>query len=373
MTRGPARLLLLAAGPLALLGLTVPANAAAGHHAAAAGRSAAAVSKAVPSALAGFTESNGSSNENYDSAGGHVTFTRNSTGDYTVTFGKLGGITSGHAEITSNNDNDTCTVKSWAPSGTDLNVNVLCYDLGGILDDSNFSLMVTQPRHTARGLIAFDRIQNGAKSQPLTGKYQYNSAGRRNSVRHLSTGRYQVTMPGAGKNTGKGTVKVSAFGAGGGDCQLSGWSGVKGAIVSQVDCYSPSGARQNRKFDIEFVRNNNLLGINSLVTANAFATRPAASLYQPSIQYDSRPHARVSVSTLFTGEYLVLFVGSNGNPGKHNGGGGNVQVSAVSSKYVHCEPGEWQDGTTPFTALLCLDNKGNPAGPKFDVQWAINR
>jgi len=371
MTRGPARLLLLAAGPLALLGLAAPATAAA-HHAAAAGRTAAAA-RATPSALAGFTAFADSINQNYDSAGGKVSVTKNSTGDYTVTFGKLGGITGGHAEITSINNTDTCTVGSWAPSGPDLKVSVLCYDFAGNPDDGSFSLMVTQPRKTARGLIAFDRVENTTKSQPLTGKYQYNSTGRHNSVKHLSTGRYLVTMPGAGKNTGTGTVKVSAFGSGGGDCQLSGWSGVKGSIVSHVDCYAPSGARQNRKFDIEFVRNNNLLGINTLVTANVFSTKLKAELYQPSIQYDSQPRARVSVSNLFASEYVVLFVNSNGHPGQDNGGGGNVQFTAVSSKYVHCPAGEWQDGNTPFTDTLCLSNDRQPALTKFDVQWAANR
>jgi hypothetical protein len=180
-------------------------------------------------------------------------------------------------------------------------------------------------------------------------------------------------MPGAGKNTGTGTVKVSAFGPGGGDCQLSGWSGVKGSIVSHVDCYSETGTRQNRRFDIEFVRSNNLLGINTLVTASAFGTRPAAELYQPSIQYDSQPHARVSVSTLLPGEYLMLFVGSNGRPGNNNGGGGNVQFTAVSGKYVHCPTGEWLDGTTPFTDTLCTNKNGKPVSAKFDVQWAANR
>jgi hypothetical protein len=370
MTRGPARFLLLAAGPLALLGLAASASPATAYPAAAAGRAAA----SRPTALAGFaTVGSGSANQNYNSAGSKIAKTKNSTGNFTVTFFKLGGILGGHAEVTSMSNNGTCSVEDWAPLGPDLRVHVLCYDLAGTPADTPFSLMVTQPLKIARGLIAFDSIRNDIKSQTLTGKYQYNSTGRRNSVRHLGTGRYQVTMPGAGKNTGTGTVKVSAFGAGAGDCQLSGWSGVKGSIVSHVDCYSPAGARQNRPFDIEFVRNNNLLGVDTLVAASAFATRPAAELYQPSIQYDSRTHARVSVSALVRGEYVVLFVNSNGRPGNVNGGGGNVQFTPVSGTYVHCAAAEWLDGTTPFTDARCITNKGKPVFTKFDVQWAANR
>lgn len=367
MKRGPFRYLLLAAVALGLLTLAVPASAIAGT----AGTARTAVS--TPSALAGFTAFADSINENYDSAGGKVTVTAGSTGQYTVTFGKLGGITSGHAEITSLSTRDTCAVGGWSPSGADLNVSVLCYDTTGAPASGSFSLLVTQPRHTARGLIAFDRIQNPAKSQTLTGKYQYNSTGRHNSVRHLSTGRYQVTIPGIGKNTGTGTVKVSAFGAGGGACQLSSWSGIKGSVVSHVDCYAADGSRQNRKFDIEYVRNNNLLGINSLVTANAFATKPTGELYQPSIQYDSQPRARVSVAALFPGQYVSLFVGSNGRPGNSNGGGGNVQFTPVSSKYVLCDAGEWLDGTTPYDVPGCVDHNGKFTAIKFDIQWAVNR
>lgn len=115
-----------------------------------------------------------------------------------------------------------------------------------------------------------------------------------------------------------------------------------------------------------------LLGQNGLDAATAFASRPGTGLYQPADQYNSHRGARVAVSLQAgRGDYLILLPGSEGPAGHPNGGGGDVQVSAVGSNDDHCVIDRWTQQFTPAVEVHCYSNAGAPANTAFTIQWIV--
>jgi hypothetical protein len=369
---GHGRLLTLAAATLCTLSVAAPAAAAAGHQATAAQRAGAArISLGSASALAGYFESSGTSSRAYNSTGGTVTAANLTTGEYRVDFAGLSHITGGNAEVTSFSGGATCSVYEWLPNPPYLQVWVTCYTFSGTPVNANFSVIVTQPRTRPHGVLDYDWIQFPARSYTLRGAYQYNSSGGRNTIRHYGAGRYIVTMPGP-PPSGTGTVKVSAYNAAAGDCQLDKWSGTRHGIVIYVDCYAASGARQNRQFTVVYARDNNLMGQNGKTDANALADRSSTAIYQPHVQYDSHRGARVTQALLTPGQYVTFFAGSRGPAGDPNGGGGNVQVTPQGGNYTHCVVENQTQEFTPYAFVECENNSGHPVNSKYTVQWVVS-
>ena len=120
-------------------------------------------------------------------------------------------------------------------------------------------------------------------------------------MKHLGTGRYEVRFAGKAKITNTGTVKVSPYGFGDGNCQAASWHGGGTVTTVHVDCFGDGGHRQNWAFLLVYARNNNILGRSGLTTASARASKPRTKTYQPSPQYDSRPGARMRVVRLSAG------------------------------------------------------------------------
>jgi hypothetical protein len=374
MRRGRLAIVPLVVGPLLGLAAALPAAAGTipvpnlpalpGHSHA---RSAITIPERSPSAMAGFVlwDNPGVNHQTtYNSRGGVVSVTPSSTGVYRADFHLL-GFPGGDVQVSALDG--TCSVFGWFPSGGDLMVDVDCYDAAGAPANQAFYLMVTQPTGAAHGVIDYDWAYKGHGK--LTGGYQFNSSHKTNSIAHPGTGRYVVTMPGPrviGANTG--TVKVSAYGAGAGNCLLAGWRSTRTGQQISVDCFAASGARQDRLFTVEYVRGNNLMGINGKIDANALANGSAA-LYQPRVQFDSGRRAKVTVIHLDRGLYEVVFVGSN--PTSHFSGGlGHLQFTAVGTTYRGCGftilPSH-----TPFALVGCT----SPAGPintAFTIQWVVN-
>lgn len=366
MKRGSARLLTLAVAPLAVLALVGPASAMNGRPAAAQVTS--------TTAVAGFygTGNSGGGTSSYDSSGGAVTVAHSTTGLYLVTFAGLGKITGGNVQVTSQSLGLTCAVAGYGPanSGQDFTAGVNCFDYQGNASDGHFSMTVTQPATAPGGILAYNTISKIASSYTLTGPYQYNSTGHKDTVVHAGTGQYKVTMPLTGGNPATGTVKVSAFGATAGDCQLKSFAISSSSAVSNVLCFSPAGALMDRQFTIAYAQGNNLMGQKGATDANAFAGKPSAGLYQPAVQYDSTTGARVTAVRLRLSQYAVFFAGSQGKASNPNGGQGNVEVTPVSSGYVHCYDNVTQE-FTPFALVTCVANSGAPALAAFTVQWVV--
>jgi len=317
---------------------------------------------AILGPLAGYLLSNGDLADEYDSNGGTIGVAKISTGNYLVTLGDLGAITGGMVQATAVNDNGTCAVDSWGPSGSDLEVGVLCYSLTGHPANSLFDLIVTQPVMPPPGTFDYSWVYRDTSSGPLTGPYQYNSAHKSNSVRHLGTGRYQVTLGGPASTGTTGTVKVSAYGAGGGDCAGSGWHGTKAGVTVDVTCYKASGAPVNRQFDVTYTARSNLMGLAGFPTANALIS--ASGKVQT--QFNSEHKAKVTAGHSKRGIYQVQF---NGTTVQFSGG--DVQVTPVTSSKFHCVVVKWVAGVHVKTVatVRCFDGHGHPVNSAFAIQF----
>lgn len=373
MRRGRLALIPLVVGPL--LGLAVTAPAAAGTTpiknlpglpGSSRLHSVHTIPAKSPSARAGFVlwDTSGiNPSTTYNTAGGVVSVTPTSTGLYAVEFGQL-HITGGDVQISALSG--TCTIIQWFFTTPNLFVDVACYNAAGVLTNEPYFVTVTQPNRAPSGVL--DYAWTYRSSGPLQGIYQYNSSGRKNSIKHTGVGQYLVTMPGPpvrGANTG--TVKVSAYGLGAGNCQLAGWRGTRAGQQISVDCFSAAGTRQNREFTVVYARGNNVIGENGKVDANAFANG-SADLYQPRTQFDSNRHARVTVIHLDRGLYEVVFVGSHPTAGP--GGIGAMLISAAGPAYRECAYILTPTHTT-FALVECASVHGAVNAP-FIVQWVIN-
>lgn len=325
-----------------------------------------------PSAMAGFAivQFDGtmlSHSYNFDSAGGSITPSEQAVGQYQVIFGQL-GFAGGDVQVTPIDLKRTCTAATWAPDGSgNLVVGVDCYDTTGNLASAEFAILVTQPHSKPDGVLDYDWVNKA--SGRLTNRWQYNSSGKVNSVRHPAKGVYVVSMPGPGlAGASKGTVKVTPYGSGGGNCQVDSWRTTRTGEQITVRCFAAGGAPANRRFDIAYARGNNLMGLNGKTTVNALANSNA-TLYQPKVQFDSQRHASATVVHLDRGIYLVILVGSHPT-GHFNGGFGHAEMSPVGAKLRYCSvfPGS---SHTPVIEVGCWDRSGHPSNTAFTVQWVV--
>jgi hypothetical protein len=349
---------LLAVFCIAALAPSASAGTDVRHAAASPGR------PAIVGDLAAYLWSEAEPLYDFDGQLGAITVTRSSAGQYEVDLPNLSAVTGGMVQVTPYDSKDTCAVGGWGPSESDLLVYVSCYSLRGHPADSLFDLIVTQPVTAPPGAFDYSWVYQDARSATLTGQYQYNSANKSNLVRHLGKGRYEVTFSGPASKGTRGTVKVSAYGSGAGDCAASGWHGTSKGVVVDVNCYTSSGKPVNREFDVTYANRTNLMGLADFPTANALVT--AAGKVQT--QYDSAHTAHVTVVHHRRGLYRVQLVGTT-----EAAGGGDIQVSPVTGSKDHCTVVDWQGGTNVKTVatVQCFDRHGHSVNSAFTLQFVV--
>jgi hypothetical protein len=348
--------------PLAALQLLVVAPATLAASSGTAAQASAANS--YPTAAYVFNDAN---YDSYNSSGEGFDITGTTPGHYDVTLYGLGLVASKViAEVTPVTDAATCAVNSFSAVETELDVVVSCYDFAGGPSAPGFNLLVTHPYAPPHGVFDYALMNSPDKSRTL-GRREYNSSHKKNSVKFLGTGRYQVTFGGPKSSGTHGTIKVSPFGDSAGDCSAVSWHGFAHGEVADVDCYDATGALANREFTITYASASNLLGLGNVATANAYASRDATHKYQPSVHYNSDRHARVTILHESTGVYLATFAGSEGTLAN----GGDVQVTAVAGSDRHCGVTDWDQMHNPNADIVCTNNAGVPVNTKFIVNWVV--
>jgi hypothetical protein len=331
----------------------------------------------APSALAGFLWSGDTSYYGYDSSGGLIVVTGSdpSAGYTQVSFAGLAGIgdTAGDVQVTPYDNPDTCAVSGWGPVSTSELIDVACYKPNGTLDTSGyeFELTITKPTGKPSGVYDYAWISQDSKSASLGGAFgEYNSSHKANRVVHLGTGRYEVVFPGPKSSGTHGTVDVTPYlrlSTTGANCVTTGWKGTRTGEDVYVDCYAPSGARQNDEFDVVYASANNVIGVNGAVDANVtFSGRGGVTTPVPSYYSNRRAYA-VAVQTP-VGFYSVLLPGSGG---KYADFGGNAETEAVSSKDVHCSIEQWNNQLSPNVNVECYGRTGHLLSSPFALQWVV--
>ena len=160
----------------------------------------------------------------YNSSGGAISITRNAVGNYTAIFAGLGnGLNSNVVVSGYGSGADFCIVENWfSTNGTDVDVNVLCYNKAGNLADHSFTALYQARTHgdpTTPTVAFLWANEPTAPSYTPDLDYQYNPGGGTNTIVRTSTGNYTATLPGL-TQTG-GTVIVTAYGSAPAHCQVT--------------------------------------------------------------------------------------------------------------------------------------------------------
>ncbi|HEY1741152.1 MAG TPA: hypothetical protein VGI86_20725 [Acidimicrobiia bacterium] len=292
------------------------------------------------------------------SNGRHATVTRNSTGDYYVTFPGLAGSTGGTVEVTAEPSAGWCQVASWG-GNPDIGVNVLCFGPGGTARmDETFDVVYTVGAGSPAYAYAWDDYPSSSGTPNRD--YSFDGKGGTITSRHMSTGRYELTVPHlAGSN---GTVKVTAYGIAPALCSVITWVG--GFI--DVACNRPSGAAVDSEFDVSFANGAvSMLGTTGHESGYAYDYTPTRSgNLTGSYQFDSLGGA-IHVTHRGTGLYLVAFP----NLGHTNG---DVEVTSFTNNEQYCAAdGTNTSGTSANVYVLCSDGSGHLADTSFTVQYFV--
>lgn len=180
------------------------------------------------------------------------------TGRYQIRFAGQ-GAPNGVVHVTAINDAPHwCQAETWFQSGVDETAIIRCYRTPGVLDWTSFSASFVRasggPPHGPYGYV--DANGTGGTIS------QYNSSGGVNTATLLSTGQYQVRLPGVvtGGNF-DGSVQVTAVNAGlGARCKVRIWFSSGAGQDIRVLCFDSAGMLLNTRFTVTYQYRVSLYG-----------------------------------------------------------------------------------------------------------------
>ena len=141
----------------------------------------------------------------YSSSGGAISITRNSVGNYSVTFTGLGKDATSNVQVSAYGPGpDFCVTEGWA-NETDVTAYVYCYDKTGNFTDHSFTMLyqVRSYSDPAQPYIAYlwANYRTAPSYTPNT-NFSYNATTGTNTIVREGTGGYLVTLPGLDKTGG---------------------------------------------------------------------------------------------------------------------------------------------------------------------------
>jgi hypothetical protein len=190
----------------------------------------------------------------YNTEGGEITAERSATGTYEVVLGGLGAVAEttdgglGHVQVVSHaSAGEICKIASWKYAGSDLSIDVLCYDNAGPAD-SRYDVLGLWPRSKAGSVAYVYANDPTSPSYEPSNLWAYNpSSGPITIVRH-DVGTYAVTFAGFGSeftamSGGRGTVQVTPYGAPfeSDYCSITAWTAGIDPTIS-VKCFEQFGS-----------------------------------------------------------------------------------------------------------------------------------
>lgn len=194
----------------------------------------------------------------FNPTGGAIISTRTGTGAYTVRFEGLGRAGGGDREGVIVNSYGgtaarTCQPASWTTVGSDLDIEVRCFDAAGVATNSAFTVLVVDGAR-AGARLGFAHADQPANTLPYT---PANSAVRGSGsvlVERTGTGGYDVSFNEFYRSgTLAETFLVTATGETAGRCNLGSWgysSTVGGTGTIGVQCFTTAGVPADLPFSI---------------------------------------------------------------------------------------------------------------------------
>lgn len=254
-----------------------------------------------------------------------------------------------------------CQVAKTFDRGRDLIVDVACFAPGGAPDDARFSVLFTvgsgSGYPSAPGGYAFLTYGPGGIVQVD------NSTGAANSAGPISTGQYQVKLPGVGERTGRtsGNLQVTAAGSVPTRCKIAKWGQTGADVLAYVFCFDALGSPADSAFYLSYHRERAVVAtyppkyfgyvwtpdmtgatnFNNPIGFGANSLAPVVGL---------PGYAAVRFPQLAAAETHAQITASGGDPGYCN----------IASA--------WDTAVAPSNAVLpvvCFDKTGRPAAQRF--------
>lgn len=175
-----------------------------------------------------------------------------------VRFPKIGFSKAGVVHVTAVIDELAwCQAQGWRPAGGAELVAVQCYVKGGTPQFVPFTVTFAASSGTLPGGLEYAYLYH----TPAGTVTSFNSAGLANTVTTVSTGVWQVRLPGPGPSTPSGGVQVTAV-----DqknpaiCDVGGITQTSSQQVIEVRCYTKLGAPMNTGWTLSYQRGRAITG-----------------------------------------------------------------------------------------------------------------
>ena len=177
----------------------------------------------------------------------------------------------------------TCEVGDFGYGSSGASIFIACFTRTGAPVDAAFivNLVDFHSNSGRAGYVWGNDPTNPSYTPDLT--YQFNSTGATNTIVRLSTGRYQVHLPGLGAN--RGNVQVAALGQTGAGCRIPSWGPSGGDLVVNVLCREPGGVLSDELFMMAFTQGEGLKGPGGTPAAYLNANHPTLASYTADAAY----------------------------------------------------------------------------------------
>lgn len=195
-------------------------------------------------------DGNGAISSRWNSSGGSTSLTKNSTGNYDVTFKNQPDA--GSVQVTSTDSGRYCKVGTWNATGADKITNVLCFTRSGVAADSSFNIRYTGNFAAPIGVGAHGYASDSSTTDGYKFLRSYNSAGGVVVGYRTGTGRYLA---------GFGNLKwlnsaalITAVGTSSTYCTVQGWGPDEFSIgtIVYTSCFAADGSAANSRYAITY-------------------------------------------------------------------------------------------------------------------------
>lgn len=287
----------------------------------------------------------------FNSTGGAIHITRQTTGVYDVAFARLpgwgnNGLSSAVSATAYGSSTIACSVVSYASSPNTAVATIGCFDvIAQRSADSRFTVLVVGNQSVPTP-SAFAFSGGSPPVPPMNPAWSWTSSNSAQSVTHNpAVGDYNVLL-GTG-NTPKSAKLVTASG-GGARCNDA--QGISGGL--RVRCYDTSAAPSDQRFWVVQVAG----GVGNRRVGFALANLATIASYTPnaSTSFNSSGGA-ITATRPSVGHYAINFAGLQ----KLAGHTENVQVTAVGPSLTTCNVVSWNNSSDGLTVRVeCRNGAG---------------
>ena len=294
----------------------------------------------------------------YNPTGGAISATRTATGQYTLTWSGLAGISSsgGNVNVTSYSSVDRrCKVVGWGSE----HVNVNCFDSAGSPVDTAYTVIYRKPVMKLWTRWFGAAVGSSPMSPQYTPLRYWNGASMHSTlggveITRLGAGEYQVEFRGLGNaGSGGGNVQVTSMETSGEYCNIVVWS----LDTALVKCYSTTGNAVDAQFSIVMLKPYD----DNTQMAYAWMGTTSVPQHTPPASYSHNPAGGdITIDRFGPGHYRVTFTGMSGV----GTGTGVPIVTAYGENANRCQITGWSGD---YVDVLCSTVGATPTDTKFSL------